>query len=569
MKSLFLILLIIGVIIFLNIKPNQTTLSLAGVDPKISDDLEYELKEPVFSVTGQKKIPIIVKTSNNKQMISSTKLVPRKRFDDVNLIVVDAYPREISALSKEATVLGIYSDRKMDLFSYIEVSLKIHKTTPAPAGPAGQGTKVCILDTGIDDKHPWFNGMKIKKADFTKNSRIDGSAEDDNGHGTHVAGIVSKIVPKAELLIGKVCNKDGGCYTSAEIEAIKWCVENKADVVSMSFGSIWYQDSCESYPDVQLINDITEKNSVLFSMAAGNKECFPCLGYKVALPSCAEKGISVSAMDVHSIGVMINPSNYDLRRLVTICDKNDANCYEYDPGIKLIDMVANGYVESSVPGGGTEVMAGTSMATPHVSGAIALLKSINPSKSSEEIRQALYLGSNGINGYLKSADSCSLLKGDKTVDCRGYFTSIDDLGRDWSDRNLERDYKSGHQFIIKIDGQERKYSVRRTTVIINRGFDPIRDYYNKRYKGWTVKKIDNNLYLLTRRGQQTVHVWGIDRTYKGNLYILKEEKSDKRLRHAATSFMPLEKCEVVQSSCRGQIVEETSLVNYLFYDIKS
>lgn len=121
------------------------------------------------------------------------------------------------------------------------------KTVRAPEAWArshsGQGSRVLILDTGLDTNHPAFVGNFERGQDFTGTS--DGTdITDQVGHGTHVAGTVlgvlmtdgfSGVAPKAKLLAGRVCSAEG-CSNLAVAKGITWGIEQKVDVISMSLG---------------------------------------------------------------------------------------------------------------------------------------------------------------------------------------------------------------------------------------------------------------------------------------------------------------------------------------------
>ena len=123
-------------------------------------------------------------------------------------------------------------------------SLKAHDVTK------GAGKTVCIVDTGIESTHADLAGAVIASASenfVVKKGRVDPTDfQDDNGHGTHVAGIVAArdntigvlgVAPEASLMAMKVLNKRGSGYTSDVAQGIRACADNGADVINMSLGS--------------------------------------------------------------------------------------------------------------------------------------------------------------------------------------------------------------------------------------------------------------------------------------------------------------------------------------------
>ncbi len=110
----------------------------------------------------------------------------------------------------------------------------------------GDGVRVCVLDTGFDlNNHPDFNGANIVgSANFVNDGHR--TAQDGNGHGTHVAGTIAAqqneigvvgVAPDVELLIARVLGDDGSGPTTGVIRGVNWCVDQGADILSLSLGS--------------------------------------------------------------------------------------------------------------------------------------------------------------------------------------------------------------------------------------------------------------------------------------------------------------------------------------------
>ena len=217
-----------------------------------------------------------------------------------------------------------------------------HQTT-------GDGIKIAVLDTGIAFEHPDLRDTIFDAKDFT-GSR-SGPA-DVQGHGTHVAGIIAArqdsngvvgVAPQAKLLIGKVLGDNGFGTARAVAEGIEWAIESNADVISMSLGS--------PYPDSfihEAIYSAIQKN-IFVVCAAGNRG--PRVG-TVEFPGAFDEVVTVGAID---------------RRMLVP--------YFSSRG-KQVDVVAPGDdILSTYPPHGYAVLSGTSMATPFVSGAVALILS--------------------------------------------------------------------------------------------------------------------------------------------------------------------------------------------------
>lgn len=217
----------------------------------------------------------------------------------------------------------------------------------------GAGTVVAVVDSGVDADHPDLAGAVLPGIN-TRANRGDTSSpgRDVNGHGTHVAGVIaaradngeggSGVAPEASILPIKVLDKYGGGWVSDVTEGIIWAVDHGAHVINLSLGG----------DDSNLIRSAVEyalASGTVVVAAAGN-EATDTPSYPAALDGV----LSVAA--IGSDGKPAGYSNYG----------------------STIDLQAPGdQILSSVPGG-YGAMSGTSMAAPFVSGAAALVRSVQP-----------------------------------------------------------------------------------------------------------------------------------------------------------------------------------------------
>lgn len=215
-----------------------------------------------------------------------------------------------------------------------------------------------IIDTGILNSHSEFGGRAVNGYDFIDN---DGSSNDCNGHGTHVAGTVGGNlygVAKGVKLIGvKVLGCDGGGSNSSVINGMDWVANNhqKPAVANMSLGG-----GASSAVDQAVQRMVNAGVTVV--AAAGNDNGNAC-SYSPARAANAITVGSTTKSDARS-----NFSNY-------------GSCLDiYAPGSNIKSAWSNG---------GTNTISGTSMAAPHVAGIAALYLSGNPSASPAQVTQAV------------------------------------------------------------------------------------------------------------------------------------------------------------------------------------
>ncbi|WP_147804219.1 S8 family peptidase [Alkalicoccus halolimnae] len=224
----------------------------------------------------------------------------------------------------------------------------------------GYGQVIAVLDTGCQSDHPDLKGQIIDGKNFTGDYNGDESNfEDNNGHGTHVAGTIAAaetgsgvigVAPDAKLLILKVLSGEGGGSMQGIIDAIHYAVEWRGDngervrVMNMSLGGP--QDIPELHEAVKNAVD----HDVAVVCAAGNEGDGNLETDEFAYPGAYNEVIQVGAVNF----------NGELTRFTNTNDE--------------IDLVAPGKdILSTYLDSGYSDLTGTSMAAPHVAGALAVL----------------------------------------------------------------------------------------------------------------------------------------------------------------------------------------------------
>lgn len=252
------------------------------------------------------------------------------------------------------------------------------------SGYDGTGVKVAVLDTGIDTGHADVGGKVVAQRNFTDED--DADAQDRHGHGTHVASTVAGtgaasdgrfkgVAPGADLIVGKVLNDAGSGFDSGIIAGMEWAVDQGADIVSMSLGGT---DGPGTDPLEEAVEALSDR--ALFVVAAGNSGPGDTT---VGTPGVAESALTVGAVDKKDALASFSSRG---PRLGDGGVKPDVTA----PGVDITAASAAGTrPDDPHPAPGYVTMSGTSMATPHVAGAAALLAQQHPDWSGPQIKNAL------------------------------------------------------------------------------------------------------------------------------------------------------------------------------------
>lgn len=251
------------------------------------------------------------------------------------------------------------------------------------AGLTGEGVTVAVLDSGVDSGHPDLDGKVSQREDFTGEGPADGL-----GHGTHVASTIvgsgaasegryQGVAPGAALLDGKVCTSDRWCDESDIIAAMEWAADgHDADVVNLSLGGY---DTPETDPLELAVDDLTASTGALFVVAAGNEGPWP---QTVGTPASADAALAVGAVDKSDA-----IADFSSRgpRVGDAAIKPDLTA----PGVGIVAARAAGTTMGTPVDDSYVAADGTSMATPHVAGAAALLTQQHPAWGPERLKAAL------------------------------------------------------------------------------------------------------------------------------------------------------------------------------------
>jgi subtilisin family serine protease len=274
---------------------------------------------------------------------------------------------------------------------------------PSNAYVMGTGMVVAVIDTGVDYHHPDLGGgigpsyKVIGGYDFVNS---DSDPMDDNGHGTHCAGIVAAnggltgVAPGASILAYKSLDASGQGYMSNVIAAIDRAMDpnqdsdpsDRADVISMSLGG---PGSVDDPVCVAVGNAVAA--GIVVVVAAGNSG--PSLG-TVDAPGVAPDAVTVGAIDKSD-----NLAQFSSRGTIpSLSIKPEISA----PGVSIVSTVPYSGVSMSSPTGYFSA-SGTSMATPHVAGGAALLLQMHPTWTPAQVKSALVTGAYDLDASLWAA----------------------------------------------------------------------------------------------------------------------------------------------------------------------
>lgn len=298
----------------------------------------------------------------------------------INAVSVALPVGVLKALSDRAETVGL-SPGGIELDFHVTIALNrvvphIGASTVHDLGVTGAGITVAIVDTGVDGSHEDLRRRIAKARDFTGEG-----AGDQNGHGTHVAGIVAGegrllggkyrgVAPGARLLDVKVLGRNGGGSASTVVTGIEWLVDEGVQVANISIEG----PASDGTDPLSRAADWAIDQGVVVCVAAGNHGPAPGT---IGSPGAAVKAITVGALD------------------------NDDAVADYSARGRTGDkptLVMPGSVVSAKPAGltsGTTVDGdyrldtGTSMAAPQIAGACALLLELAPSMTIDGLRDVL------------------------------------------------------------------------------------------------------------------------------------------------------------------------------------
>ncbi|PLR80644.1 hypothetical protein CVD25_19020 [Bacillus canaveralius] len=329
----------------------------------------------------EKEVIVVYKNENGKEDIVEESKKVEYEFKTVPAISVVATEDDLKKLESNSNIEYIEENipfsiaetgpvkvlQSAQIASTGETQWNINATNSQESwneGYTGDGVKVAVLDTGVANHNELNITGGVSTVDYTN------SWQDDNGHGTHVSGIIAAqpdiasvnglditgVAPDADLYAVKVLDSSGSGNLQDILQGLDWAIANGMDIINLSLGSSEYSQLFE-----QMINDAYEKG-ILIVAASGNDG----LENSVHYPAKFSDVIAVS-----SVNESLKISDFS----------STGNEVDFSaPGENII---------STFTQGNYAFQSGTSQATPHVTGMLALLKEKYPNLTNSELKTLL------------------------------------------------------------------------------------------------------------------------------------------------------------------------------------
>lgn len=319
----------------------------------------------VHAETPKENVIVVFKDDIDQKAVTNVNGEVEETFKNIGVVAGEVPKAAIPLLENDKDVLAVEVDQRVKVNGQVKGWGVDAVNAPAAweSQYTGKGISIAVLDTGIAPHKDLLVTGGISVLPYTK------SYYDDNGHGTHVAGIIGAenndngiigIAPEADLYAVKVLDEEGAGYLSDILAGIDWAISNNMDIINLSLGAL--EDSTALQ---KAVNDAYQNGSLAVA-AAGNEGNADGSGDTVVYPARYDSVIGVSATDIGGNRAGFSATGGDIDVAA--------------PGVDIV---------STYLGNGYAVMDGTSMAAPYVAGTLALLKQANPVDTNAELRGKL------------------------------------------------------------------------------------------------------------------------------------------------------------------------------------
>ncbi len=315
--------------------------------------------------TVNERVIVLFKEKVDKNVVSEARGKINREYHNVPALAISVPSTAIRGLQNNPNVLTVEKDEVVEVSKQTQ-DWGIERSEAPKAwenGYTGKGVRVAVVDTGVANHEDLVIAGGASFTSYTS------SFSDDNGHGTHVAGIIGArnntygtvgIAHEASIYAVKVLDGNGSGYLSDVIAGIDWSITNKMDIINLSLGTTTHSSTLKQVVD-QAYNQ-----GILVVGAAGNNGSSDGTGDTVNYPARYDSVIAVSATDSKDRRASFSATGSTVEVAA--------------PGVNVL---------STVPGNKYAQMSGTSMAAPYVAGNLALLKQTYPELSHAQLRVKL------------------------------------------------------------------------------------------------------------------------------------------------------------------------------------
>jgi serine protease AprX len=352
-----------------------------GEGSKLRNGLAQEIR----GMAQDEQVPIIVRYSPDRRIVRHKGPPMPGIKESYNyrlqpLAHMYATPQAIQALQEDHEVVRIYRDQPVHAF--LDSAMPIIRMPQVHSlGWDGKGVRIAIVDTGIDPMHPDLQGRVVDMADWVGQGPVD-----ENGHGTHCAGIAAGsgaqsggryrgVAPGASIYAAKVLRRNGSGMMSDVMAGIDWAVDQGVQIISLSLGGSGSSDGRDALSEMC---DAAVNAGVIVCAAAGNDGPG---NRTIGSPGASRLAITVGAS-----------TDQDL--LAPFSSRGPTADGRVKP-----DILLPGHLITAARAKGTSMgtpidsyyceASGTSMATPVAAGLCALLLQMDPGLTPDEIKERL------------------------------------------------------------------------------------------------------------------------------------------------------------------------------------
>lgn len=382
--------------------------SLAA-SPKISDEVLQRL-------AAGERVPVIVALRSGPAIDRSLGRLTaghgtlRARWQHAPAYAAEIAIDTLPALANDDEVVRVDADRGGSIALAESVPM-IGATAAHQRGLRGEGAVVAVIDTGVESSHPDLDGAVIAEQCWCRTAKGagccpnrqatqsgSGAAADENGHGTHVSGIIASrgrvaatgVAPAAKLVVARITDASGNwAYTSQMISALDWINRDHPEVraVNISLGNgVVVRNACDAATAdaIAIAAEVAalRRRGTVVVAAAGN-DASPD---GVTAPACISSIWAVGSVYDANVGGRRYPQAKDCTDFTT---RPDLPVCSGNGGPQLAFFAPGSIITSCGLHGTTADLGGTSMAAPHVAAAAALLFAAKPSLSVDALEAIL------------------------------------------------------------------------------------------------------------------------------------------------------------------------------------